>query len=72
MQTPATHDVTESDAGPLYGALHSRCRSQVARCLFLSQDRADMTFIVNELCQKMSSRSTESGQAEEACQVSEA
>ena len=28
--------------------------SHVARCLFLSQDRADMTFAVNQLCQKMS------------------
>ena len=29
-------------------------RSHVTRCLFLSQDRADRTFSVNELCQKMS------------------
>ena len=34
--------------------LISQYRSHVARCLFLSQDRADMTFAVNELCQKMS------------------
>ena len=33
---------------------HHRYRSQVSRCLFLSEDRADITFIVNELCQKMS------------------
>ena len=54
MQTPATHDVTESEVEPLDQAQHSNHRSQVARCLFLSQDRANMTFIVNELCQKMS------------------
>ena len=29
-------------------------RSHVARCLFFSQDRADITFAVNELCQRMS------------------
>ena len=28
--------------------------SHVARCLFLSQDSGDMTFAVNQLCQKMS------------------
>ena len=32
----------------------TKYRSHVARCLFLSQDRADITFAVNELCQKMS------------------
>ena len=32
----------------------SKYRSHVARCLFLSQDRADITFAVNELCQRMS------------------
>ena len=31
----------------------SRYRSHVARCLFLSQDRADKTFAVNGLCQGM-------------------
>ena len=39
---------------------HHRYRSQVARCLFFSQDRADTTFIVNELCQKMSSPNQQS------------
>ena len=53
-QTPATHWVTESEAKPLGQAQHSKYRSQVARCLFFSRDRADITFIVNELCQKMS------------------
>ena len=46
VQTPATHDVTESEAEPFDQA-------QLARCLCLSQDRADVTFIVDELCQKM-------------------
>ena len=32
----------------------SKNRFHVARCLFLSQDRADITFAVDELCQKMS------------------
>ena len=32
----------------------SKHRSHVASCLFFSQDRADNTFAVNELCQKMS------------------
>ena len=39
VNTPTTHDVTESEAEPLDQAQHSKYRSQVARCLFLSQDR---------------------------------
>ena len=54
VQTPVTHDATEGEAKPLDQAQHSKYRSQVARCLFLSQDRADITNFVNELCQKMS------------------
>ena len=46
--------VTESEAEPLDQAQHSKYRSQVARCLLLSQDRADILFIANDLCQKMS------------------
>ena len=38
----------------------SKSRSHVARFLFLSQDRADMTFAVNELCQRMSDPSQHS------------
>ena len=41
-------------------AQHQQYRSQVARCLFLSQDRADITFVLNELCQKMSSPNQQS------------
>ena len=52
----ATHDVTEEEEPePLSQVQHSKYRSQVARCLFFSQDRADISFIVNELCQRMSS-----------------
>ena len=61
VQTPATPDVTEEEESePLSQDQHHRYRSQVARCLSLSQDRADITFIVNELCQKMSSPSQQS------------
>ena len=60
MQTLATHDAIESEAEPLDQAQHSKYRSQVARCLFLSQDRADITFIVNELCHKMSNPNRQS------------
>ena len=38
----------------------SKYRSHVARCLFLSQVRADITFAVNELCQSMSDLSQRS------------
>ena len=51
---PQQHDVTDDEPGPSDQSQTSRYRSQVARCLFFSQDRADMTFIVNELCQRMS------------------
>ena len=56
VQTPAMHDATEEEApGLLSQVQHSKYRSQVARCLLPSQDRADLTFIMNELCQRMSS-----------------
>ena len=55
VQTPATPDVTEEEKSePLSQVQQHKYRSQVARCLFLSQDRADITFIVNELCHNMS------------------
>ena len=53
-QAHATHDVAEGEAQPLDQAQHSKYESQVAACLFFSQDRADVTFIMIELCQKMS------------------
>ena len=56
VQTPATPDVTEEEESePLSQDQHHRYRLHVARCLLLSQDRADVTFIVNERCQKISS-----------------
>ena len=61
VQTPATPDVTEEEESePLSQDQHHRYRSQVARCLFFSHDRADITIIVNELCQKMSSPNQQS------------
>ena len=54
VRTPAMHDVTDEEPEPLDQVQHSKHKSQVARCLFLSQDREDITFIVSELCQKMS------------------
>ena len=61
VQTPATRGVMEEEESePLSQVQHQQYRSQVARCLFLSQDRADITFIVNELCQKMSSHNQQS------------
>ena len=61
VQTPATPDVMEEEESePLSQVQHPQHRSQVARCFFLSQDRADTTFIVNELCQKMSSPNQQS------------
>ena len=58
--TPASHDATEEEPEPLYPVQHSKYRSQVARCLLISQDRADITFIVNELCQRMSNPTQQS------------
>ena len=56
VQTPAKPDVTEEEESePLSQDQHHRYRSQVTRCWFFSQNRADIIFIVNELCQKMSS-----------------
>ena len=60
MQAPATHDVTGEEPELLDQVQYSKYRSQVARCLFLSQDRADITFIVNELCQRMSNPTQQS------------
>ena len=55
VQTPAAPDAMEEEESELLSQdQHHRFRSLVARCLFLSQDWAHITFIVNELCQKMS------------------
>ena len=61
VQTPAAPGaLEEEESEPLSQDQHHRYRSLVARCLFLSQDRADITFIVNELCQKMSNPNQQS------------
>ena len=61
MQTPATPDVMEEEESEsLSQVQHQQYRSQVARCLFHSQDRADITFIVNKLFHKMSSPNQQS------------
>ena len=61
VQTPAAPGaLEEEESEPLSQDQHHRYRSLVARCLFLSQDRADITRIVNELCQKMSNPNQQS------------
>ena len=61
VQTPAAPVAAEEEESEVLSQTqHHRYRSQVARCLFLSQDRADITFIVNELCQTMSSPTLQS------------
>ena len=71
VQTPATPDVTEKEEPePLSQDQHHGHRSQVARCLFLSQDRANMTFHCERAVSKdVESKSTEPCQAKKACQV---
>ena len=66
VQTPAKHEMTEEVPELLDQVQHSKYTSQVARCLFISQDRADITFIVNVVCQRMSKP-----HATEPCQVVE-
>ena len=55
-----TRDATSEEPEPSDQVQHSRYRSQVARCLFFIQHRADVTFIVNELCQRMSNPAQQS------------
>ena len=57
-RTPAFDVIEEEESEPLSQDQHYRYRWQVTRCLLLSQDRAGTTFIVNELCQKMSNPNT--------------
>ena len=54
MQTRKVDDVNDENPAQLDPEQIGWYGSHVPRCLFLSQDRADMTFAVNELCQKMS------------------
>ena len=55
VQTPIVDDAKDENPVLLLDPEQiSKYRSHVARCLFLSQDRTDITFAVNELCRKMS------------------
>ena len=58
--TLAVHDVTEEELESLDLLQLSKYRSQVARCPFRSQSRADLTFIVTELRQRMSNTTQQS------------
>ena len=60
VQTPKVDDVKDENPVWLDSEHISKYRSHVARCLFFSQDRADITFAVNELCQRMSDPSQHS------------
>ena len=65
MATPCRHhqhllQQKKEESEPWSQIQHHKCRSQVARCFFLGQDRADITFIVNEMCQRMSSPTQQS------------
>ena len=54
VQIPIIDNVKDENPVWLDSEQISRYRSHVARCLFLSQDSADITFAVNELCRRMS------------------
>ena len=60
VQTLETYDVTEDEPEPLDQVQHSRYKSQLVRCLLLSQHRADITVIVNDLCQKITNSTLQS------------
>ena len=60
MQTPIVDDVKDENPVWLDSEQLRKYRSHVGGCLFLSQDRADTTFAVNELCQRMSDPSQHS------------
>ena len=55
VQTPTIDDVKDESPAWLDSEQISKYRLHVVRCLFLNQDRANITFAVNELCQGMSS-----------------
>ena len=54
VQTPLIDDVKDENPLWQHPKQASEYRSHVARCLFLSPDRADITFAVNELRRRMS------------------
>ena len=72
VQTPATPGVMEEEESePLSQVQHQQYRSQVARCLFLSQNRADNILRERIVPEDVESQPAESCQIEKACQVSE-
>ena len=73
VQTPATPDVTEEEeTEPLSQVQQHKYRSQVARCLFLSQDRSRHNIHRERVVPRdVESQSAEACQAEKACQVLE-
>ena len=73
VQTPAKPDVMEEEESePLSQVQQQQYRSQVSRCLVLSQDRTDTTIIMNEIVpEDVESQTAESCQIDKACQVSE-
>ena len=60
VQTTKIDDVKDENLLWLDSEQISKYKYHVARCLFLSQDRADRTFATNELCQIMSDPSQHS------------
>ena len=60
VQTPIIDDAKDENPVRLVSELISKYRSHVGRCLFLSQDRADIAFAVNELCPRKSDPSQHS------------
>ena len=50
VQTRKVDDVNDKNPAQLHPEQISWYGSHVARCLFLSEDRGDMTFAVNQLC----------------------
>ena len=60
VQTPMVDDVKDENPVWLDSEQISKYRSHVARCVFRSQDRADITFALNELCRRMSDPSQHS------------
>ena len=54
VQTPIVDSMRDENPVWLDPEQLSNYKSHVARCMFLSQDRTDIQFAVNELCQRMS------------------
>ena len=48
------NSVAEAELEPFDQVQHSKYRSQVARCLYLGQDRSDIIFLVSQSCRRMS------------------